>query len=102
VNHDGDETDVFDVGQIRAHTWDSADPAVPASDIGLGPASVLQERCNAGGDLDGDGFDDPIFLWDPARRRLHVRLYVLGRTGGEVPAVRKVESMIFMRNEVGT
>ncbi len=102
LNHDGDESDVFDVGQIRMHTWNTADPNVPANDIGLGPPVILQERCHTGGDLDGDGFDDPIFLWEPARRRLHVRLFVLGRSSGEVPAVRKVESMIFLRNEVGT
>jgi type II secretory pathway pseudopilin PulG len=102
LNHDGDETDVFDVGQIRARTWDTSDPTVPASDIGLGPAVILQERCHYAGDLDGDSYSDPIFLWEPAERRLHVRLFVLGRTAGEVPTVRRVESTIFLRNEAGT
>lgn len=101
LNQDGDRTDTFEVGQIRARAWDTANSTVPASDIGLGPAVVLQERCRHGGDLDGDGFADPIFLWDPAQRRLHVRLFVLGRSTGEVPAVRRVESMIFLRNETG-
>ncbi len=101
INHDGDENDLFDVGQIRARSWNTADPAVPASDIGLGPPVILQERCHAGGDLDGDGFADPIFLWEPVQRRLHVRLFVLGRSAGSVPTVRKVESTIFLRNEVG-
>jgi hypothetical protein len=101
LNQDGDRTDTFEVGQIRARAWDTADSSVPVTDIGMGPAVILQERCRHGGDLDGDGFSDPIFLWDPAQRRLHVRLYVLGRSGGEVPAVRRVESMIFLRNEAG-
>ncbi len=101
LNHDGDETDVFDVGQIRGHTWDTSDPNIPASDLGLGPAVILQERCHYGGDLDGDGFADPIFLWEPTERRLDVRLFVLGRTAGEVPTVRRVESTIFLRNEAG-
>ncbi|MFN0008981.1 MAG: hypothetical protein ACKVXR_13850 [Planctomycetota bacterium] len=101
LNRDGDRTDTFEVGQIRARSWDSADSTVPASDIGLGPSVILQERCRRGGDLDGDGFADPIFLWDAAQRRLHVRLFVLGRSTGEVPAVRRVESMIFLRNETG-
>jgi hypothetical protein len=102
LNHDGDRTDVFEVGQIRVRSWDSVDSSVPATDIGLGPAVILQERCRHGGDLDGDGLDDPIFLWDPMKRRLHVRLFVLGRSTGEVPAVRRVETMIFLRNETGT
>jgi len=102
LNHDGDETDVFDVGQIRARTWDTSDPAIPSSDVGIGPAVILQERCHYGRDMDGDGFADPIFLWEPTERRLHVRLFVLGRSAGEVPTVRKVESTIFLRNEVGT
>lgn len=101
LNQDGDRTDTFEVGQIRARSWDTADSSVPATDIGLGPSVILQERCRHGGDLDGDGFADPIFLWDPAQRRLHVRLFVLGRSTGEVPAVRRVESMIFLRNETG-
>jgi len=102
LNRDGDEDDLFDVGQIRARTWDTSNPGAAASDIGIGPSVILQERCRAGGDLDGDGFSDPIFLWEPAERRLHVRLFVLGRSSGSVPTVRRVETMIFLRNEVGT
>jgi hypothetical protein len=103
LNQDGDRTDTFEVGQIRARAWDTANTAVPASDIGLGPPVILQELCRRGRDLDGDGFDDPIFLWHPAEGRLHVRLTVLGRAKGEVPAVRKVESTIYLRNvPVGT
>jgi prepilin-type N-terminal cleavage/methylation domain-containing protein len=102
LNHDGDETDTFEVGQIRARAWDTANPGTPASDIGLGPPVILQELCRRGHDLDGDGYDDPIFLWDPIEGRLHVRLFVLGRSKGEVPAVRKVETTIFLRNVAKT
>lgn len=102
LNKDGDQTDVFDVGQIRRRAWDTSDPSVVASDLGLGPAVILQERCHHGGDLDGDGFDDPIFLWDAATRRLHVRLFVLGRSVQDMPITREVEGMIFFRNEAGT
>lgn len=98
INNDGDTVDVFDVGQLRRRTWDTSDPNLVAADLGLGPTTVLQERCNYGSDLDGDGFDDPIFLWDPDLRRLHVRLYILGSTRSDVPIVRRVESMIFLRN----
>lgn len=99
LNGDGDVADVFDVGRIRRRTWDTSDPAAPASDLGLGPSVVLQERCGWGGDLDADGFDDPIFLWDGATRRLHVRLFVLGRSVADLPIVRRVESVIFLRND---
>jgi hypothetical protein len=99
VNRDGDRTDVFEIGQIRRRTWNTTNPAVPASDLGLGPTVVVQERCNRGGDLDGDGFDDPIFLWDRDGRQLNVRLFVLGRANMDVPILRRVEATIFLRNE---
>jgi len=99
INRDGDTTDVFEVGQIRRRIWDTTDPTVPPADLGLGPTNVLQEQSNRGGDLDGDGFNDPIFLWDRESRQLHVRLFVLGRTNSDVPIVRKVESLVFLRNE---
>lgn len=99
LNRDGDLADAYDVGQLRKRTWNSADPAVPARDIGIGPRSVLQERCNWGGDLDADGFDDPIFLWDAASKRVHVRLFLLGQSLENSFVVRRVESLIFLRND---
>jgi hypothetical protein len=98
VNKDGDTLDSFDLGQLRRVTWDTDDPT-RVVELGLGPSQVLQERCNAGGDLDGDGFADPLFLWDPTRNLLHVRLYLLGASRADMPVVRKVESVMFLRNE---
>jgi hypothetical protein len=98
LNKDGDTRDVFDVGQIRRWAWDSTDPDA-FEDLGLGPSQILQERCNRGGDLDGDGFDDPLFLWDAEQNLLHVRLYILGASRADMPVVRKVESVLFLRNE---
>ena len=49
--------------------------------------------------MDGDGFEDPIFLWDPATRELRVRLFILGMSVDEVPIVRRVEAAQFLRNE---
>ena len=97
LNGDGDELDVFDIGQIRRTSWDTTDPT-REEDVAMGPSAVLQERCNWGGDLDNDGFDDPIFLWDPATRLLHIRLWVMG-TAREAPIVRLVETVTFLRNE---
>jgi hypothetical protein len=99
VNRDGDTLDVFDIGQIRRRIWDTLDPANPPADLGLGPTNILQERCNWGGDLNGDGFDDPLFLWDEETRQLHMRLFILGRTNADLPIVRDVESLVFLRNE---
>lgn len=98
LNADGDTADVFEIGQIRRLTWDARNPG-PVEDLGLGPSSVVQERCNHGGDLDGDGFADPLFLWNAATNLLHVRLFLLGASRRDMPVVRKVESVLFLRNE---
>ncbi|MBK7641534.1 MAG: prepilin-type N-terminal cleavage/methylation domain-containing protein [Planctomycetes bacterium] len=101
LNHDGDKTDVFDIGQIHRARWSTANPAGAPNVIAIGPSVVLQERCHYGSDLDGDGFGDPIFLWDPVSGRLHLRLFVLGRNTQGYPTVRRVESMVFLRNSDG-
>jgi len=98
LNRDGDTLDTFDVGQIRRISWDATNPT-DTDDVGLGPAAILQERCNWGGDLDADGFDDPLFLWDPTSSQLHIRLFILGDAGEGMPIVRTVESVTFLRND---
>lgn len=99
LNKDGDVNDTFDVGQIRRRTWSTDAPATPGDDVGLSPTCVLQERGRPGADLDGDGLQDPMFLWDGTRRELSVRLFVLGRSREDAPIVRKVETVIFLRND---
>lgn len=98
VNGDGDRVDVFDVGQVRRVAWDVTAPSM-ADDVGLGASCVIQERCQWGSDLDGDGFDDPMFLWNEDSKELHVRLFVLGASKSGLPVVRRVESFVFLRNE---
>jgi len=100
LNRDGDFDDTFDIGQLRRRTWDTANPGGPVQDLGLGPTNLIQERCDWGSDLDNDGFDDPMFLWDPIMKRLHIRLFVLGSGRRDMPIVRRVESMVFLRNHV--
>ncbi len=97
LNGDGDQLDVFDIGQLRRVRWDTTD-ATREEDSGMGPSIIVQEQCNWGGDLDADGFDDPLFLWDPATRLLHVRLTLIGASN-ERPIVRVVETVMFLRNE---
>lgn len=99
INNDGDFNDVFDVGQLRRRIWNAWDPTDPIADLGLGPTAVLQERCNWGGDLDSDGFEDPIFCWDPEQRLLHLKLKVIGTSVDDMPVIRTVESTYFLRNE---
>ena len=99
INNDGDTNDVFDVGQIRKIIWDVTDPTVPVRDIGLGPSNVLQEQCNYGSDLDADDFNDPMFLWDKDSNELHVRLFIIGTSVADMPVIRKVEEVMFLRNE---
>ncbi len=98
LNRDRDSVDVFDVGQLRQVSWDVSTPS-DRMDVGLCPMMILQERCAWGGDLDADGFADPMFLWNKDTNELHVRLFVLGRSAKDLPIVRQVESVMFLRNE---
>jgi len=59
---------------------------------------VLQERCNWGSDLDGDGFDDPLFMWEPETGCLHVRLFLAAGTVNGRQSVREIESILYLRN----
>ncbi|MFT5689587.1 MAG: hypothetical protein ACI8PQ_002433, partial [Planctomycetota bacterium] len=98
INNDGDSVDTFDIGQLRRVVWDASDPS-RAEDVGIGPRAVLQESCNWGSDLDGDGANDPMFLFNESRRTLHIRLTVIGRATPDQPIVRSVESVIYLRND---
>jgi hypothetical protein len=98
LNRDGDTDDVYDIGQIRRLSW-AHDQPTQVEEIGMGPSNILQERCNWGGDLDGDTFDDPIFLWNRDTNLLEVRLFLLGRSNEDMPIVRSVQSVMFLRNE---
>jgi len=100
LNHDGDKLDLFDVGVVGRRRWVTGDTNWDTDNINMGPSAVLQEQCNWGGDLDGDGFDDPLFLWDKDTRQLQIRLFVIGGISSGNPLIRKVESTIFLRNEV--
>lgn len=97
-NQDGDRDDTFEIGRIRMRSWDTTNPNRTPVDTALCPPMVLQEQCNWGGDLDNDGFEDPIFLWDPGSRSLHIRLLILGGIINRVPVIRRVESLIYLRN----
>ncbi len=99
LNKDGDLNDEYDIGQLRKRTWDTSNPALPPSEIGLGPTVLVQERCRYGRDLGNDGFEDPMFLWDPSTRRLHIKLHVLGLGSANAPVMRAVETTVFLRND---
>ncbi|MEX1025173.1 MAG: hypothetical protein WD226_08865 [Planctomycetota bacterium] len=99
LNGDRDKTDTFDVGQLRRRQWSATDPQNIHSDVAMGPTALLQERCNYGGDLDGDGFDDPMFLWNPRTNELAVRLFLLGRSKTNTNLVRQAQTVMFLRNE---
>ena len=100
INNDGDKLDVFDVGVIGRRRWVAGDTDWDTDEINMGPSAVMQEQCNWGSDLDGDGFDDPIFLWNKDTRQLQLSLFVIGGIASGNPIIRKVESTVFLRNEV--
>jgi hypothetical protein len=96
LNNDGDTLDVFDRGSIVRHVWDESGQLIP-DQASLGSNSILQERCNWGGDLDGDGFDDPIFLWNAGTGRLRVRYFMID-TESQPPQVNRAEGVIDLLN----
>ena len=96
VNRDGDVEDVFDVGAIRRRTWSG--PAAVSQEVSLGQANVLQERGAWGGDLDGDGAADPIFLWDPRSGLLRVTLFTAPRNLRFASEVERRVATVRLRN----
>ncbi len=98
INRDADLEDTFDVGRLVRRTWNAADGLAGHQEHALCPSVLLQERCNWGGDMDADGFDDPMFLWDPEIRRLLVRIFLLDVFSEGQAATRSIESTIYLRN----
>ena len=48
--------------------------------------------------MDGDGLQDPMFLWTPESGRLRVRLFALvGDVGGR-DVIRRFETVLYLRN----
>ena len=98
INGDGDQIDTFSLGQIRLIRWDAFSNGVPESDVALCPPIVVQELCNYGGDLDGDGFQDPIFLWNPVDGSLRVRLTIVSGLQNTRAVVNRISSTMYLRN----
>lgn len=98
INQDGDQTDVFDLGTISDRAWDAVNNTITASEVDLVSPIILQERDAWGSDLDGDGFQDPMFLWTPDSGRLRMRLFVLmGDVQGR-EVVKRFETVLYLRN----
>ena len=98
LNSDGDEEDVFEEGRLVKITWDTQDPSVPVHRQALGPICILQELDAPAADLDGDGYEDPLFLWDADTRVLNLRMFILARGLPDRPTTRRVEARVFLRN----
>lgn len=96
LNNDGDQLDEFDRGSIVRHVWDESGNLM-ADHATLGSNSILQEHCNWGGDLDGDEFADPMFLWNSATGRLRVRFFMID-TESNPPQVNRLEGVIDLLN----
>ncbi|MCP3917461.1 MAG: hypothetical protein GY711_18100 [bacterium] len=98
INGDGDRLDSFDCGRIEMRTWNSADPTVEATTVALSPPVVLQPVCGRGGDMDGDGYADPIFLWNPSSQTLHVRMTILAGDVREVTMTTRADKVLHLKS----
>ncbi|MEM1451798.1 MAG: type II secretion system protein [Planctomycetota bacterium] len=98
INNDGDLLDTFDLGRIVERAWDGNDTANGTSRTDLIAPIILQEADDYGSDLDGDGLEDPMFLWTPESGRLRLRLFALvgDLSGREV--IRRFETVLYLRN----
>ena len=94
LNADGDRSDQLELGRIRLRSWPADGPADAATDQVLCAPMVLSELCRPGGDLDGDGQGDPIFLWDSQRNVLTLRFFLLAGDGVRSDSVRLFERHI--------
>lgn len=98
INRDGDLTDVFDLGRIVDLSWNALNPAFGSSELNLVSPILLQEQEDYGSDLDGDGLQDPMFLWTPDSGRLRIRVFaLLGDVNGR-QVVRRFETVLYLRN----
>ena len=98
LDRDGDTDDVYDLGRVRLMSWNAFQDGERLTDVALCAPLVLQRRCDWGGDLDDDGFDDPMFLWEPALGRLSVSLFVLPGRLDELARTRRFETTLYLRN----
>lgn len=98
INSDGDLDDTFDLGGIANLGWNAVDPSLGTSSLDLVSPILLQEQDNYGGDMNGDGLDDPMFLWTPDSGRLRIRLFaLLGDVNGH-EVVKRFETVLYLRN----
>ena len=98
INEDGDTADVFDVGQIQLLRWDSATNGGGVTRVNLCPPIVLQEVCNYGGDLDADGFADPIFLWNPFQGSLSIQMFITPGMHNQRASIKRIATTLYLRN----
>ncbi len=98
LDRDGNRTTVFDLGEVHLRIWDTADSGLAPQNVSLGGTRILQPQCDYGGDLDNDGYDDPIFLWTPETGRLRVRLFFLSYRVGQPAVVTRQETVLRLRN----
>lgn len=98
VNRDGDQLDTFDIGRIVEVAWNGTDTALGASRTNLISPIILQEVDNYGSDLDGDGLQDPMFLWTPESGRLRIRMFALIGDLSGYELIRRFETILHLRN----
>ena len=98
INSDGDMDDTFELGGVTDLAWNASDPSLGTSRLELVSPILLQEQDNYGGDLDGDGLDDPMFLWSPDSGRLRIRMFALLGDVNSREIVKRFETVLYLRN----
>jgi prepilin-type N-terminal cleavage/methylation domain-containing protein len=99
INRDGDTNDTFVLGKITK-MWHGDDTGTERSQNFL--HNVVQVETGTGtygGDVDGDGDNDPIFSMADGSIVLSVSLWLYGRDNRGEPVLHNASSQVAMRNQ---
>ncbi len=102
-NRDGDRIDVFALGHLSKKYTD--DLGAVQSTVDIMPDMIVVRYDHLGGDIDGDGVDDPMFrrvdaagVDDENGRNIEVAIWILADRGKGRASLAKGSSAISLRN----
>ncbi len=97
INGDGDKDTVF-VRGLLVREWNGTSRAPVARNLLWDVLQVETSPGNYGGDIDGDGTDDPIFHMAAGSKRLTMSVWLYGRDGRR-HIIHNARTSVALRNQ---